>query len=58
MNNSDEILFESDLMNILYHKPRLERSQLYSNVRVSHADEHRSFVYIMLNEDEIIAIRM
>ena len=29
-----------------------------SNVRVSHVNEHLSFVYIMLNEDWIIATRM
>lgn len=45
-------------MDIPIHKPRLERSQIYSNVRVSHVDEHLSFVYIMLNEDWIIATRM
>ena len=52
------MLFEFDLMNIPPHKPRLERSQFYSNVRVSHVDEHLSFVYLMLNEDWIIATRM
>lgn len=45
-------------MDIPIHKPRLERSQIYSNVRVSHVDEHLSFIYIMLNEDWIIATRM
>jgi hypothetical protein len=45
-------------MDIPNHKPRLERSQVYSNVRVSHVDEHLSFVYIMLNEDWLTATRM
>jgi hypothetical protein len=58
VNNVDEPLFEFDVMDIPIHKPRLERSQIYSNVRVSHVDEHLSFVYIMLNEDWLIATRM
>ncbi len=45
-------------MDIPIHKPRLERSQIYPNVRVSHVDEHLSFVYIMLNEDWLTATRM
>ncbi|CAF3096945.1 unnamed protein product, partial [Rotaria sp. Silwood2] len=53
-----ESLFEFDIENIPKHKARLERCQVYSNVRVSHVDEHLSFVYIMLNEDWISATRM
>jgi hypothetical protein len=58
VNNPDESLFEFDVMDIPIHKPRLERSQIYLNVRVSHVDEHLSFVYIMLNDDWLIATRM
>ncbi|CAF1311048.1 unnamed protein product [Adineta steineri] len=56
--NNDDTIFEFDIMDIPIHKPRLERSQIYRNVRVSHVDEHLSFVYIMLNEDWLAATRM
>jgi hypothetical protein len=58
VNNVDELSFEFDIMDIPNHKPRLERSQIYSNVRVSHVDEDLSFIYIMLNEDWLTATRM
>ena len=52
------MLFEFDLMNSPHHQSRRERSQLDSNVRVIHVDEYLSFVYMMFNEDWIIATRM
>ncbi|CAF5114145.1 unnamed protein product, partial [Rotaria sp. Silwood1] len=58
INNVDESLFEFDIIDIPVHKPRIERSQIYRNVRVSHVDEHLSFIYIMLNEDWLSATRM
>ncbi|CAF1463990.1 unnamed protein product [Rotaria magnacalcarata] len=58
INNIDDNLFEFDIIDIPVHKPRFERTQIYSNVRVSHVDEHLSFVYIMLNEDWLAATRM
>lgn len=39
VNNADESLFEFYLMDIPNHKACLERSQIYSNVRVSHVDK-------------------
>ncbi|CAF1139450.1 unnamed protein product [Rotaria sordida] len=58
INNIDDSLFEFDIIDIPVHKPRLERAQVYSNIRVSHVDEHLSFVYIMLHEDWLAATRM
>ncbi|CAF3610671.1 unnamed protein product [Rotaria sp. Silwood2] len=32
INNRDDSLFEFDIIDIPVHKPRLERSQIYSNI--------------------------
>lgn len=45
-------------MDIPGHKPRLQRSQVYRNVRVSHVDEQLAFVYLMLHDDWLAATRM
>lgn len=58
VSNVDECLFEFDMMDIPGHKPRLQRSQVYRNVRVSHVDEQLAFVYLMLHEDWLAATRI
>lgn len=58
VHQNDESIFEFDLIDVPAHEPRLERSQVYKNVRVSHVDEHLAFVCIMLNDDWLAATRM
>ena len=56
--NIDDSTFEFDQLNIDDHKPRLKRGQSSSHVRLSHVDEHLSFVSVMLHEHWLIATRM